>query len=79
MIRDMKAPAGSRDSTARSASISVRAMSFCRSVVTRSASALTCTVCANRATPLTSARMTMATGAMTITSAARPSASALKI
>ena len=79
MIRDMKAPAGSRDSTARSASMSVRAMSFCRSVVTRSASAFTCTVCANSATPLTRASRIIAGGAIQITSPARPSASALKM
>ncbi len=48
-------------------------------VVTRSASAFTCTVCANSATPLTRASRIIAGGAIQITSPARPSASALKM
>ena len=79
MIRDMNAPAGSRVSTPRSAVIRARAISFCRSVVTRNASAFTWTVCRKSATPLTSASRIISGGATQITSAARPSARALKI
>ena len=78
-MRDMKTPAGSRVMVCKSASIRFFAMSFCKSVDTRKASALTITVCANNASPLTKAKTIITGGATQIISAARPSASALKI